>query len=115
MSRNDEQKKVKKEALKKLRQERKQRIKEIAAVMKVQKEAVKAIKAQLQNDVGTVPRISQGTGISADKVLWYIAALKKYGEISEAEKDGDYFRYVLTAGLPEGISNDRPNGSQETK
>jgi len=115
MSQNNKQKKAKKDAMKRLRQERKQRIKEIAATIKAQKEAVKAIKEQLQNDVGTVPRISRETGISPDKVLWYIAALKKYGEISEAEKDGGYFRYVLTAGPPEEISNGQPNGSQEPK
>jgi len=115
MSQNNKQKKAKKDAMKRLRQERKQRIKKIAATMKSQKKAVKAIKEQLQNDVGTVPRISQETGISPDKVLWYIAALKKYGEISEAEKDGGYFRYVLTPGPPEEISNGQPNGSQEPK
>jgi len=115
MSRNDELKKAKKDAMKRLRRERKQKIKTIVATMKAQKKAVKAIKEQMKNDVGTVPQIARETGISPDKVLWYIAALKKYGEISEAEKDGGYFRYVLTAGPPEEISNDQPDGSQDTK
>ena len=115
MSRNDEQKKAKKDAMKRLRQERKQKIKAVAATIKAQKEAVKAIKGQMQNDVGTVPSIARETGISPEKVLWYIAALKKYGEISEAEKDGGYFRYVLTAGPPEEIANGQPDGSPDTK
>ena len=114
MSQNNKQKKAKKDAMKKLRQERKQNIKENAATMKAQKEAVKAIKEQMKNDVGTVPRIAKETGISPDKVLWYIAALKKYGEISEAEKDGGYFRYVLTERPPEEISDSPPGGSQDT-
>jgi len=114
MSRNDEQKKAKKDAMKRLRQERKQKIKEIAATMKAQKKAVKAIKDQLKNDVGTVPQIARETGISPDKLLWYIAALKKYGEISEAEKDGGYFRYILTEGPPGEISSGQPDGSQNT-
>ena len=114
MSQNDEQKKEKKDAMKRLRQERKQKIKEIAATMKAQKKAVKAIKEQMKNDVGTVPSIARETGISADKVLWYIAALKIYGEINEAEKDGGYFRYVLTKGPPEEISSGQPEGSQNT-
>ncbi len=101
--------------MKRLRQERKQKIKAVAATIKAQKEAVKAIKGQMQNDVGTVPSIARETGISPEKVLWYIAALKKYGEISEAEKDGGYFRYVLTPGPPEEIANDQPDGSQDTK
>jgi predicted Rossmann fold nucleotide-binding protein DprA/Smf involved in DNA uptake len=114
MSQNDEQKKAKKDAMKRLRQKRKQKIKEIAATMKAQKKAVKAIKEQMKNDVGTVPSIARETGISPDQVLWYIAALKKYGEVSEAEKDGGYFRYVLTARPPEEISNGQPDGSQDT-
>lgn len=114
MSRNDAQKKAKKDAMKRLRQERKQKIKAVAATIKAQKEDVKAIKEQMKNDVGTVPSIAEETGISPEKVLWYIAALKKYGEISEAEKDGGYFRYVLTAGPPEEIANDQPDGSPDT-
>jgi predicted transcriptional regulator len=115
MSQTDKQKKEKKAAMKRLRQERKQKIKEIAATMKAQKEAVEAIKEQMKNDVGTVPQIARETGISPDKVLWYIAALKKYGEISEAEKDGGYFQYVLAPGPPEEIPNDQPDGSPDTK
>ncbi len=114
MSQTDKQKKEKKAAMKMLRQERKQKIKEIAATMKAQKEDVKAIKEQMKNDVGTVPSIARETGISADKVLWYIAALKKYGEIIEAEKDGGYFRYVLTADPLEEIPNGQPDRSQDT-
>lgn len=114
MSRNNKQTNAKKDAMKRLRQERKQKIRAIAATMKAQKEAVKAIKDQLKNDIGTVPQISRKTGISPDKVLWYIVALKKYGEISEAEKDGGYFRYVLTEGAPEEISNGQPDRSLNT-
>ena len=115
MSQTEKQKKEQKAAMKRLRQERKQKIKDIAATVKTQKEAVKAIKEQLQNHGGTVPQIARETGISADKVLWYIAALKKYGEISEAEKDGGYFQYVLAPGPPEEIPNDQPDGSPDTK
>jgi len=112
MSRNHEQKQTKKDAVKRLRRERKQKIKEIATLVQSQKNDVKAIKDQLKNKVGTVPQIARETGISANKVLWYIAALKKYGEISEGEKDGGYFRYVLTEGPPEEISSSQPDGSQ---
>jgi len=114
MRRNTKQKKAKKDTMKRLRQERKKKIIEIATLVQSQKIAVKAIKEQLKNDVGTVPQIARETGISPDKVLWYIAALKKYGEINEAEKDGGYFRYVLTEGPPEEISNGQPDGSQNT-
>ena len=111
MSQNDQDKKAKREALKKLRNSRKEWITRAAAKVKEQKKALKAIKGQLKEGVETVPRIAEATGIPADRVLWYIAALKKYGEISEAEKDGGYFRYVLIEGLPEAISNGQPDGS----
>ncbi len=114
MSRNDEQKKAKKDAMKRLRQERKKKIIEIATLVQSQKNDVKAIKEQMENDVGTVPSIARETGISPDKVLWYIAALKKYGEISEAEKDGGYFQYILTEGPPGEISSGQPDESQDT-
>jgi len=31
------------------------------------------------------------------QVSLYIAGLKKYGEVVEAEKDGDYFKYGLAS------------------
>ncbi len=111
MSQNNQDKKAKREALKKLRNSRKEWITRAAAKVKEQKKALKAIKGQLKEGVETVPRIAEATGIPADRVLWYIAALKKYGEISEAEKDGGYFRYVLIEGPPEAISNGQPDGS----
>ena len=114
MSQMDKQKKEKKAAMKRLRREHKQKIKAIAATMKAQKEAVKAIKEQMKHDVGTVPQIARETGISPDKVLWYIAALKKYGEISEAEKDGGYFRYTLTGKGQAEVSSDQADETSGT-
>ncbi len=85
MSQNDEQKKAKKDAMKRLRQERKQKIKEIAATMKVAKKAVKAIKEQMKNDVGTVPSIARETGISPDKVL---VVHRRFEEIWRNQRSG---------------------------
>ena len=96
MGRMDQDKKVKKDALKKLGSGRKAWIKKAAAKMKAQKKDIKAIKGQLKNDGGTVPSISESTGIPAERVLWYIAALKKYGQIIEGEKDGGYYTYLLS-------------------
>jgi predicted transcriptional regulator len=114
MSQNDQDKKVKKEALKKLRNSRKEWITRAAAKVKEQKKTLKAIKGQLKEGVETVPRIAEATGIPADRVLWYIAALKKYGEISESEKDGGYFRYMLTSRGQEEDLNDQTDETPET-
>jgi len=81
-----------KAGLKQLREIRKDSIAAGAAKLKEQKQIIKAIKAQLQ-EPKTVPEIAEATGIPSQKVLWYVSALKKYGEVKEAEKDGCYFRY----------------------
>jgi len=95
MSHDDEIKKKKKEAMKKLRNDRKEWIIKASTMVKEQKKTLKAIKGHLENQPATVPEISKAAGIPSDRVLWYLATLKKYGDIIEGEKDGGYFRYVL--------------------
>ena len=96
MSQNDQDKKTKKEAMKKLRENRKVFIKAASAKMKAQKKVIGAIKDQLKQEAQTVPEIAAATGTSTAEILWFVASLKKYGEIKEAEKDGSYFKYALT-------------------
>ena len=85
----------KKEAMKKLRESRKAIIKLTSARVKENKKAIKAIKEQLRAEARTVPEIAEATGLASAEVLWFIATLKKYGEILEGDKDGSYFRYCL--------------------
>jgi Fic family protein len=85
----------KKEAMKRLRESRKQIIKATSARVKENRRAIKAIKEQLQDEARTVPEIAAATGLASAEVLWFIATLKKYGEILEGDKDGGYFRYYL--------------------
>jgi hypothetical protein len=84
-----------KEALKQLKAARKEQIAAATARMKEQRRALKAIKAQLDGAELTVPEIAAATGLPGSEVLWYVATLKKYGEILEGPKDGSYFRYRL--------------------
>ncbi len=86
---------AKKAAMKTLREERKTLIKAASTKMKRQKKAIQAILDQLKDGAQTVPTIAAATGASTAETLWYMAALKKYGEIKEAEKDGGYFKYQL--------------------
>jgi predicted transcriptional regulator len=85
----------KKEALKSLRKARSQWIADASNQVKHQKKALKAIRDRLGAGAGTIPEIAAATGMQSADVLWYMAALKKYGEIVEAQKDGSYFRYAL--------------------
>jgi predicted Rossmann fold nucleotide-binding protein DprA/Smf involved in DNA uptake len=84
-----------KEALKKLKAARKDQIAAVTAKIKEQRQAVKAIKQQLAEAELTVPEIAAATGLAASEVLWYVASLKKYGEILEGPKDSGYYRYRL--------------------
>jgi len=84
-----------KAGLKHLREIRRETIAASAARLKEQKQIIKAIKARLQQPK-TVPEIAEETGIPSQTVLWYVSALKKYGEVKETDKDGCYFRYCST-------------------
>mgnify|MGYP001079170877 CR=1 FL=1 len=84
-----------KTALKNLRAARKEQIAAATARMKEQRRAVKAIKAHLEKAGLTVPEMAAATGLPASEVLYYVATLKKYGEILEGPKDGGYYRYRL--------------------
>lgn len=95
MSQEDNGRKENKAALKELRAARKEQIQKTTARVKAQKKALKAIRAHLEKGPATVPEVAAAAGMPTDEVLWYLAALKKYGEIVEAEKDGDYFQYAL--------------------
>jgi predicted transcriptional regulator len=94
MNRDDEIKNTKKEAMKKLRSDRKEWITKASTIFKEQRKERKAIKEHLETQPATVPEISKATSIPSERVLWYLATFKKYGEIIEGEKDGGYFRYV---------------------
>lgn len=91
---------LKKEALKKLRQARQPIIQAAAARLKEQRRALDALQAELQGGERTVPELAAATGLASADVMWYIAALKKYGQVLEGDKDGSYFRYRLAANDP---------------
>ena len=84
-----------KEALKKLKVARKEQIAAATSRMKEQRRAIKAIKASLAGAELTVPEMAAATGLPVAQVLWYVASLKKYGEILEGPKAGSYYRYRL--------------------
>jgi hypothetical protein len=86
------------EQLRSLREARQELIKKAKARMKEQRRQIRAIREQLAAGPRTVPEIAEGTGIGSAQVLWFVASLKKYGEVLEDAKDGGYFRYRLAAG-----------------
>lgn len=43
----------------------------------------------------TVPELARHTGLAADRVLWHIAGMRKYGVAREVSAEGDYVKYAL--------------------
>ncbi len=84
-----------KQALKDLREQRRASTSRAREMIKTQNQAIKKIKAQIAEEGKTAPEIAQAVGMPASQVLWYLMALKKYGQVAEGEKDGDYFKYAL--------------------
>ncbi len=83
--------------MKALRRACKERIERVSDRVRDQKKSLKAIRAQLETAACTVPELATATGMATDVVLWYVAAMKKYGQIAEVEKDDGYYRYSLIA------------------
>jgi len=86
---------VDKDALKALRETRKTRVEAATARMRAQKKRIRAIRDCLASGPRTVPSIAAAIEADTAETLWYVAALKKYGEVRESEKDGAYFTYEL--------------------
>ncbi len=54
-----------------------------------------AIKAFLEEGTATIPEIAAAIDMPTDKTLWYMATMKKYGQIIEGQKEGAFFKYAL--------------------
>lgn len=89
---------ARKKAMKNLRAKRKETITKSTAMMKQQKKQVQAILDFLESGQATIPQIALNVDMPTDKTLWYMATLKKYGQIVEGPKDGAFFKYKLNTG-----------------
>lgn len=85
-----------KDALKQLRQQRKASIDRARQGIKEQNRRLAAIRTHLGEEAATVPEIAAATGIPSAEVLMVLSAMRKYGEVAEADKVGSYFKYQLT-------------------
>jgi hypothetical protein len=103
-----EEKQARKEALKGLREARKLTIEAASHRMKERKKAIDAIRRHLKDGAKTVPELAEVAGMSTSEAMWIVAALKKYGEIGEGQKDGGYFRYELVGASEEEAHDESP-------
>jgi predicted transcriptional regulator len=81
------------ETLKRLREAHAETVEQTQALLREQKQAQQQICQVIREDPKTVPDIAAATDRPAHEVLWYLAALKKYGIVVEAGMCGDYVLY----------------------
>ncbi len=62
---------------------------------KKQNEELKAIRQILKRGPQTIPQIAAEAHVPSEKTMWYVMAMKRYGEVVEAGQEGSYFRYGL--------------------
>ena len=96
MSETGGQRKAGRGILKRLREERSSQVKGANAANAVTRGERKKIVAQMGSEPMSVPQVASAAGLPTDRVLWHVAAMRKYGQLVEApDKDGDYYTYVL--------------------
>jgi hypothetical protein len=86
---------INKEKMKALRASRKAAISRARKSIKETSRILKAIREQIAGEPQTIPEISRALEMDTAKVLRFVAAMKKYGEVAEGSKEGDYFTYGL--------------------
>ncbi len=86
-----------KEELKSLRQQRAVAVDHAKKLIINNNKLFKKIKSQIKDQAMTIPQISQAIQEPSSTVLVYVAGLKKFGMVIEKEKDGDYFKYLLSS------------------
>jgi predicted transcriptional regulator len=83
------------EVLKGLRESHAASFSSTQEMLKSQKQAQQAITKSLKEQPRTVPAIATLAGLPSKDVLWWLAAMKKYGLVAEEGMDGDYPIYKL--------------------
>ena len=90
---NREEAKQRGQLLKRLREEHKDTVVRAQALLKEQKGIWRQICQSTREAAKTVPQIAELTGLPAHEVLWHVAAMKKYDQISETGICGEYYLY----------------------
>jgi hypothetical protein len=102
MTQTSEQKRALKETLKSLRAERAGIVETATQQNKQRLAARRKIRTELAKGPATVPALAGACGLTPREVLWHVAAMRKYGELTEDAQDGDYFTYRLVQGKGRG-------------
>lgn len=83
------------EIFKRLRETHAASLERTQALLREQRRMQQAICRSIGDTPKTVPEIASDIGKSTHEVLWFVAALRKYGILIEAGMRGDYPLYQL--------------------
>jgi predicted Rossmann fold nucleotide-binding protein DprA/Smf involved in DNA uptake len=72
--------------------------KELRDYVAAQNKAQRAIMEALKEGPKTVPELAVSAGLPADKALWHLTGLRKYGKVEDVPGRGAYPRYTLKNG-----------------
>jgi hypothetical protein len=86
-----------KETLKALREARKETIARARRNIQENNKILKSIREQIATGSKTIPEIARSLSMDTARVLLFVMAMKKYGEVVEGSKEDDYFRYALAS------------------
>ena len=92
---NSTEARARSETLKQLREAHATTVEWTQTLLREQKQFQKEICQAIRDNPETVPKIAAAISKPAHKVLWHLAALKKYGIVIEAGMSGDYVLYKL--------------------
>jgi predicted Rossmann fold nucleotide-binding protein DprA/Smf involved in DNA uptake len=71
---------------------------ELRDYVAAQNKAQKAVLDALKEGPKTVPELAAATGLGAEKTLWYVTGLRKYGKLEDIPGRGIYPKYTLKNG-----------------
>jgi predicted transcriptional regulator len=93
-----EEAKKRTELLASLREQHRDSVSKSQALLKEQQAVRRSLQRALQAGPQTIPQLAEATGFPAHQVLWYVTALKKYGQVEEVGIDEDevYYLYRLS-------------------
>ena len=109
MTETERSEQERKEALKALRNERREYINRAAARVKVVSQRMNQIREALRAGPRTIPHLAESIGLPTAETLWYVMAMKKYGQVAEGSKDrkASYYPYEL---VDQGLARETLKG-----
>jgi len=83
------------EAIKRFKEKHGPVKKELLEWIKKSNASMAAIRKALKEGPKTVPEISAASGIAAHEILWFVNAMRKYGELVITGDDSGFKKYGL--------------------